>query len=194
MTVDRINVFDLETTGVNPHSDRIVTAYLGQLDASGQVIQELHAVVDPMVPIPDGAARVHGYTTERVAREKTTTPYQLVAWLHEVLTNEAANGIPLAGYNLQYDLTMLEAERARWTPNVAPLTYVDPISAQNGLVVIDALVLDKAIDPFRRGSRKLVDTAMHYGVPLAAEDAHNARGDAVASGRIALRQLASPKL
>jgi DNA polymerase-3 subunit epsilon len=52
--------------------------------------------------------------------------------------------------------------------------------------VIDPLVLDKAADPYRRGSRRLVDVCKHHGVPLSESDAHSAAGDATASLRLAV--------
>ena len=181
-------VFDLETTGKDPQSDRIITAYLGEMDAHGRILQERSFVVDPMVPIPEESVRVHGYDRERVDREANATIYELVSWLHAVITSEARHrSLPVIGYNLQYDLTMLEAERARWTPNIAPLQFFDRISAQTGVPVIDTFVLDKAADPYRKGSRKLVDTARHYKVHLSEADAHGASADAVAAGRIAIK-------
>ena len=49
--------------------------------------------------------------------------------------------------------------------------------------VIDPLVIDKAVDRFRKGKRTLEFAADHYGVSLP--DAHNAGADAVAAGRVA---------
>ena len=49
--------------------------------------------------------------------------------------------------------------------------------------VIDPLVLDKAVDRYRRGKRTLEITAQHYRVAL--DDAHDAGADAIAAGRVA---------
>src|SRR5690606_10797505 len=43
----------------------------------------------------------------------------------------------------------------------------------------------KQIDRNRKGSRKLIDVAAHYGVALAEEDAHGSAADALASARVA---------
>ena len=63
--------FDTETTGVNVTSDRLVTAAL-VLRPGGATPQGSDTVrtwlADPGVSIPDGAAAVHGITTE-YARE-----------------------------------------------------------------------------------------------------------------------------
>jgi 8-oxo-dGTP pyrophosphatase MutT (NUDIX family) len=49
--------------------------------------------------------------------------------------------------------------------------------------VIDPLVIDKAVDRFRKGKRTLVAAAERYGVRL--DDAHDAAADAIAAGRVA---------
>jgi DNA polymerase-3 subunit epsilon len=49
--------------------------------------------------------------------------------------------------------------------------------------IIDPLVIDKAVDRYRRGKRTLEVVAEHYGVPL--DGAHEASADAIAAGRVA---------
>jgi DNA polymerase-3 subunit epsilon len=60
----RLAAFDIETTGVNPESDRIVTAAVSLL-GGGQPAEHLSWLVDPGIEIPAGASSVHGITTER---------------------------------------------------------------------------------------------------------------------------------
>ncbi len=48
-----------------------------------------------------------------------------------------------------------------------------------GQDVIDPLVLDKALDRYRRGSRKLADVCAHYGITL--DNAHDASADTLAA-------------
>ena len=60
--------FDLETTGVDVTTARIVTASLILLDPQGNVVRRGEWLADPGVEIPAGAAAVHGITTE-YARE-----------------------------------------------------------------------------------------------------------------------------
>ncbi|MFM9597389.1 hypothetical protein ACKI1O_49625, partial [Streptomyces scabiei] len=64
-----VGVFDLETTGVDVVHDRIVTAHVGVLDADGHVIDARDWLADPGVPIPAGAAAIHGVTAERARAE-----------------------------------------------------------------------------------------------------------------------------
>ncbi len=60
--------FDLETTGVNVADDRIVEISVIKLmpDGSEEVMTRL---VNPLRPIPEEAAAVHGITDEKVANE-----------------------------------------------------------------------------------------------------------------------------
>jgi DNA polymerase III subunit epsilon len=55
----------------------------------------------------------------------------------------------------------------------------------DGTAVIDPYVLDKHVDPYRKGGRKLVDVCAHYGVRIDA--AHEAAADAIAAARVAWR-------
>ena len=64
-----IGVFDLETTGIDVETDRIVTAHVGLLDASGTVIRARDWIADPGIEIPAGATAVHGITTARARAE-----------------------------------------------------------------------------------------------------------------------------
>ena len=54
-----------------------------------------------------------------------------------------------------------------------------------GLIVLDPLILDKQVDPYRPGKRKLTDLCQHYGVEL--DQAHASNADALAAARLAWR-------
>ncbi|PWC04167.1 exonuclease domain-containing protein [Agromyces badenianii] len=169
---DTLAVFDLETTGIDVDTCRIVTAYVGVLGASGEVLERREWLVDPGVEIPTAASLIHGVTTERARAEGQSAPAAVVEII-TALTDAAARGLPIVAYNAAYDLTILDREAARY--GLAPL----PVPG----AVIDPLVIDKAVDRYRRGKRTLSATAEHYGVTL--EDAHDAGADAVAAGRVA---------
>lgn len=169
----RIGVFDLETTGVDVASDRIVTAHVGVLDAKGRQIAARSWVADPGIEIPAGASAIHGYTTERAKAEGR----RAVDVVHEVvsaLRSLFEQGMPVVAYNASYDFSLLAHESFRH--GVAPL--------QNPSPIIDPLVIDKTYDRYRRGKRTLEAACAHYGIEL--EGAHDAAADAVAAGRVAL--------
>ena len=167
-----IGVFDLETTGVDVASDRIVTAHVGLLDAAGSVILARDWIADPGVEIPASAAAIHGVTTEH-ARAVGDPAVDVVEQIVDVLRSLLDAGIPVVAYNAAYDFSLLAAEALRH--GVAPLRDPSP--------VIDPLIIDKTYDRFRRGKRTLAAVAAHYAVRL--DDAHQASADAVAAGRLA---------
>lgn len=159
--------FDLETTGPDPDTARIVTACV-VVDTPGRAPVVTTWLVDPGVEIPESATAVHGITTER-AREHGQPARAAVARILEVLR---AQPHPLVAFNAAFDFTVLDREARRH--GLAPLVP-EP--------VIDPFVLDKQADRYRRGGRKLVDVARHYGVDLDA--AHTADADALAAVQVA---------
>ena len=169
---DTLAVFDLETTGIDVDTCRIVTAHVGVIDAVGDVLKQREWLVGPGVEIPAAASLIHGVTTER-ARLEGQVAAVAVAEIIDALADVATRGLPIVAYNAAYDLTILEREAARY--GHTPLPGPGP--------VIDPLVIDKAVDRYRRGKRTLTATAAHYGVELP--NAHDAGADAVAAGRVA---------
>ena len=99
-------VFDLETTGTRPDSDRIVEICIALLRPEGE--QEVYTRrVNPGIPIPAGATAVHGIHDEDVADEPSFC--DIAAEVTRIL-----EGADLAGFNvISYDLPLLEAEYAR---------------------------------------------------------------------------------
>jgi DNA polymerase-3 subunit epsilon len=169
---ERVGVFDLETTGIDVTADRIVTAHVGLLDAMGHPLESAAWLADPVIDIPAGATAVHGITTDHARREGRPSG-EVVAEIIAALLDLFARGIAVVAYNAPFDFSMLKHEALRHglEPIHAPAPIVDP------------LVLDKAVDRFRRGKRTLDVVAAHYSVPLLA--AHEAAADAIAAGRVA---------
>ncbi|WP_336645650.1 3'-5' exonuclease [Microbacterium sp. USHLN186] len=178
----RVGVFDLETTGVDVTRDRIVTAHIGVLDRHGTQIAARDWLADPGIPIPDGASAVHGISTAH-ARAHGRPAHEVVAEVTAALRMLFAQGLPIVAYNASYDFSLLAHEARRY--GIPELSAPAP--------VIDPLVIDKAVDRYRRGKRTLTVVAEHYAVELDA--AHEASADAVAVGRVALalaREFALP--
>ncbi|MGH2905885.1 MAG: exonuclease domain-containing protein [Solirubrobacterales bacterium] len=172
----RMAAFDIESTGVDPTSDRIVTATVSVV-GPGFEPDSASWLADPGIEIPDGATRVHGITTEH-ARANGRPAAEVVEEITAKLATAAAQGVPIVAFNARYDLTMLDREARRH--GLEPLT-----DRVGDLLVIDPLVIDKQIDRFRKGKRTLTDVCALYRVPL--EDAHAADADAIAAARVAWR-------
>lgn len=171
---------DTESTGVRVEKDRIVTACVGFAEKPGQW-RSSDWLINPGVKIPQEAIDVHSVTNEQAAMFGVE-PATALAEISDRLYSVWAIGAPVIGHNVIFDLTIIDREMRRHLGR--PLEIAGS--------VIDTLVLDKAVDKFRRGSRKLVDVAAHYGVPLT--NAHSADADCFAAVRIAWVMINDSKL
>lgn len=169
---ERIVVFDTETTGIDPANDRIVTAFVGILDANGDVERGTDWLADPGVEIPERATEVHGISTQ-MAQQEGEPAAEVTAKIANSLAWVARHNLPLVVFNAPYDLTLLAAECRRHGVEMPML----------GEQVVDPLIIDRQVDRFRKGKRTLSDCASVYGVELL--DAHDAGADAIASGHLA---------
>ncbi len=173
----RLAAFDIETTGVDPLNDRIVTAAVSVV-GGGLPVDDHSWLVDPGIEIPAGASAVHGVTTEQ-ARADGIEPAAAVEAINAVLSDQVLGGVPIVAFNARFDMTCLHSESIRH--GVEPL--IERIGGLEKLLVIDPLVLDKQLDRYRKGKRQLGFVCAHYGVPL--DDAHSASFDAIAGARVA---------
>lgn len=168
--------FDLETTGKNPLEARIVTASILYIEPNGTISDTREWLVDPGVEIPEGAAKIHGITTEH-AQEHGRPAEVGISEIMTVLTDYSKAGVPIIGHNLSYDLTVLAAEVYRHQLEHNPTTLAP---------ILDSMIIEKQANKFVRGSnqRTLINTAARYGVALSEEDAHGSTADCYASERI----------
>ncbi len=174
----RLAGFDLETTGVDVENDRIVTACVVQV-GGGRPTAAANWLANPGVDIPAEAARVHGITTAR-AKAEGAPAAEVVEQLAAAVIQVQRDGLPLVIMNAPFDLTLLDREcRRHGVPSP-----VDVIG-RDGLRVIDPRVLDKKLDPRRRGSRTLTDLCRQYEVRL--DGAHASDADAIAACRVVWR-------
>ncbi|MEV5068875.1 DNA polymerase III subunit epsilon [Microbacterium sp. LMI12-1-1.1] len=175
--------FDTETTGTDVENDRIVQAFLGLMGPDGHWQKAQTWLINPGVPVPEGAARVHGLSTEHLQQHGNPDVRSVLEQIRSIIVAEVYDrpDVALVIYNAQFDTTILNAELRRHGLEEIDYSRVN---------VIDPLVLDKRIYKFRRGSgaRKLTAVAPIYGVPVE-ENAHDASADCLMAGRVALQQL-----
>lgn len=164
--------FDLEATSADPMT-AIPCSYSFVLRRDTTRMSVQHAIVDPGIEIPDEAAAIHGITTERARAEgeplavAMTVIYDRILWAIE-------HNIPIIVMNTPYDLTVVHRLGAGLLGGaLLPL-------------VIDIYIVDKGINKFRKGSRKLDALCEHYGVERPVGAAHDATSDAAVSILIAL--------
>lgn len=94
--------FDTETTGVNPHRDRIVELAAVKYQ-DGKIIDERTWLVNPGRPIPSWAQKVHGITTEMVKNEPKFKDIYA-----EFL--EFIGGSVLVAHNAPFDISFINTE------------------------------------------------------------------------------------
>jgi DNA polymerase III subunit epsilon len=164
--------FDVETTSRFPAEARIVSAALVTCDPEDAASPRVREwLVDPGVEIPEETVEIHGITTDYV-REHGQEASQAIAELLAALTREFISGAAVVVMNAPYDLAVLRAEAERFG-----LEFPLPKP------VIDPLVIDKQVDRYRRGKRRLNDLCGVHGVQLA--EAHSAAPDALAAVQVA---------
>lgn len=177
--------FDLETTGINVETARIVTAACvdykpgDSIDTLPDRARLWMSDVGGM-RIPDQATAVHGVTTDQ-ARANGRPAADVAEEIADVLAAALSTGIPVVAMNGRYDFTVLDRELRRYNrPTLRERLGGETTPGP----VIDPYVLDKQADKYRKGSRKLEALAAHYGVTLAV--AHTADADALAAVQVAV--------
>jgi DNA polymerase-3 subunit epsilon len=168
-------LLDLETDAPEPSEAFIIQAAVVHV-RPGQDSHRRSWLAQPRREIPAGAVAVHEISTERARAEGRPITEVLIeikaalgAWRDDVV---------LIGANVCYDLTVLDREFGR---------HLDLGRLSIGGPAVDTLLLDKRLDKWRKGSRRLKDTARHYGVDL--RDAHDALADCEAAGRLAYKMV-----
>lgn len=169
--------FDLETTGTDPRTARIVTAAVVEA-RGGEPIGRREWLADPQVPIPDDAVAVHGITNERAAAEGRPAR-EVVEEVAEVLVAHWRSGAPVVAYNAAFDLSLLAAELGRH--GLRPLS--ERLEGAATGPVVDPYTIDRAVDRYRKGKRTLEAVCGEYGV--VHDRAHDAGADALAAVRVA---------
>jgi DNA polymerase-3 subunit epsilon len=158
--------FDLETTGTVIGLDRIVEISMLKIypDGSRQIKTRR---INPEMPIPEAATRVHGITDEDV---KDAPPFSKVA--HEIV--QFMEGCDLGGYNSnRFDLPMLVEEFMRC--NI-------PFELK-GRRMVDVQNIFLKMEP------RTLDAAYKFYCQKELKDAHRAEADILATVEILEAQL-----
>lgn len=178
----RICTWDVESTGVDIANDRIITAYGRVRNISGETEREVSVVINPGVPVPQGASDVHGMTDEWV-QENGGDPRKGINDIYVFLSDAVLDGIPIVGYNNSFDLGILSHEVRRYFGFDMANTI-----GKNG-IFFDPIIYDRAMDKYRKGNRKLESVAPVYGVPFDPELAHDAKYDVEVTCKLAWKML-----
>lgn len=167
LDLDRPVVFlDLETTGLQIGTDRIIEMAVIRLSPGGNVLEKVRRF-NPGIPIPPEASAVHGITDADVADEP---PF--AARAKSLL--ELLEPCDLVGFNLRrFDLPMLLAEFRR---------------AGLALDVDSRRVVDVQMI-FHREEPRDLGAAVRFYLDRELEDAHSALADIRATAAVLTAQL-----
>lgn len=161
--------FDSETSSRDPDTAFLVSAAL--VDREGKTRTWL---VDPGPrEIPADAVAIHGISTER-ARAEGRPAAECLEEISQALVDHLSSGQGLVVFNAPYDLRVLSGELRRHGLASLAERLGGPTAP-----VVDPLVIDRGVEPYRRGKRNLGAMCEYYGVRLT--DAHTAAADASAA-------------
>lgn len=169
-------VLDFETTGVDPFECRPVSVAALWVSPEGKIVREMgliSAVINPEIPIPEEATAVHGITDKRAQKDGWDRA-KVIEMLRKFIGWVQRRGLPLVIYNAGFDWPLLMSEAERFEVQIPEVSIADP------------RLLDRHLDQYRKGGRRLETVAAFYGVPL--DDAHEAVADCVASVQV-LREI-----
>lgn len=181
MSKEKYLVFDVESTGIDVFEDRIVQLVISRCDEDGNVLGTKEWIIDPGVEVPEGAADVHGFTTEFLQENGLAPDIAMNGALDEF--EEGLDlGLTFVAYNMNYDLSILDSEIRRI---FGEQTFGSGIAET--AVLLDPLVVDRAKDKYRKGKRTLEAVSGHYGVPFDPEAAHKADYDVEVTAKVAAK-------
>ena len=154
---------DTETTGLDVRADRLVQ--IGALRLTGaepHPEDRFEALVNPGVPIPEVASRIHGLRDADVAQAEATGQAlaRFLDWLGDAV---------VVGHSIHFDLALMRHEAHR-----AGIAWREPRALDTGLLAagLNPGLVDTSLDAL----------ATSLGVAIAGR--HTAFGDAEAAARV----------
>jgi DNA polymerase-3 subunit epsilon len=157
---------DLETTGINVSTDRIVEISLLKISPNGKE-QWMTTLVNPEVPIPQKVTAIHGITDSDVADAPK---------FREIAKNLAAflEGCDLAGYNaIKFDIPVLAEEFLR--------TEIDFNFRKRKYIDVQVI--------FHKKEQRTLPAAFRFYCNKDLENAHSAKADTAATYEVLKAQL-----
>jgi DNA polymerase-3 subunit epsilon len=158
--------FDLETTGTNIASDRIVEISILKILPNGNKESKTW-LVNPEIPIPEEASAIHGITDEKVAASPTFR--QISKEIYQMIRDS-----DLAGFNSdRFDIPLLAEEMLR-----AGVDF-----DMKNMVSVDVQTI------FHKMEKRTLEAAYKFYCDKDLEAAHSAEADTIATYEVLLSQL-----
>ncbi len=161
-----IAFIDLETTGINITTDRIVELAIVKISPDGTKTVK-RKLINPLMPIPASSSAIHGITDEMV---KDAPSFKQIA--NEI--KQFIEGADLGGYNSnRFDIPMLLEEFLR-----AGIEY-----SVDGKKLVDVQKI------FHMMEQRTLSAAYKFYCSKTLEGAHGAEADATATWEVLEAQL-----
>ena len=158
--------FDLETTGTNVATDRVVEISILKVFPNGNKESKTW-LVNPEMPIPEEVVAVHGISNEKVANEPTFK--QLSKEIYKMIKDS-----DLAGFNSdRFDIPLLAEEMLR-----AEVDF-----DMKHMVSVDVQTI------FHKMEKRTLAAAYKFYCDKDLTDAHSAEADTVATYEVLKAQL-----
>jgi DNA polymerase-3 subunit epsilon len=161
-----IAFIDLETTGINVSTDRIVELSVLKISPNGKE-EWMTTRINPEMAIPPKTTAIHGISDEDVAKSPT---------FREVARNLATflEGCDLAGYNaIKFDIPLLAEEFLR--------VNIDFSFRKRRYVDVQVI--------FHKKEQRTLSAAYQFYCKKELEDAHSSKADTAATFEILKSQL-----
>ncbi len=158
--------FDLETTGLQIASDRIVEISILKIFPNGNKESKTW-LVNPSIPIPKETTKIHGISDEKIANEPTFK--QLAPEIEKIMHN-----CDLAGYNSnKFDIPLIAEEFLRAGINFN-MNNRKSVDVQN---------------IFHKLESRTLSAAYQFYCGKELKNAHSAKADTIATYEILVAQL-----
>lgn len=167
LTVSKpLAIIDLETTGINIATDKIIEIAIVKLLPDGSTVNK-RKLINPQMPIPKSSSDVHGITDEMVAHAPAFK--QVANEIKQFLDN-----CDLGGYNSnRFDIPMLVEEFLR-----AGLEF-----SMEGRKLVDVQKI------FHQMEQRTLSAAYKFYCSKVLDNAHSAEADATATLEILHAQV-----
>ena len=196
-TSRNVLIFDTETTGFvhghlpDDHADQphIVQLAAALVQPDGRVLGSINFIVNPGVPIPDAAAKVHGISTA-MAQAYGVKPVTALGALCLLATH--AGG--LVAHNIKFDAAILAIAVARGLAPDAILKLPRYCTMERATPIVNLPPTDRMIAAGRRGPKapQLGECVKHF-FNETLDGAHDAMVDVMGCRRVYLHLRSLPK-
>lgn len=109
-------VFDIETSGLDPHVDRIVELAAIRFCEDGSEVARFSSLVNPQIEIPEYVTDIHGITNEMVISSPSFSD------INSYFTQLTANAAIAIAHNAKFDVSFINQELKRCGLDV-PIRY-----------------------------------------------------------------------